>query len=480
MKNMLNQSLMRKEEAFIYILNKAVDNNYLRKPIVKFLDRYMHKKMTGDKLILNTVQEKKYEFLSAMLHAASRNLEKGYIKKEVAKKIINTLVRNSLLDNNKIKIIKEDFNSKYKIYPPNFIVLSPTQFCNLRCLGCYASSEAKLTAKLPYDVVDRIVGEANNLFGDRFMTISGGEPFLYKDEGKTLFDIWEKYSNMFFLVYTNGTQITKEVAERLAKLGNVTPAISVEGFEKETDYRRGKGIYKKILQAFENLRNAGVPFGISVTATNKNVDVLLNDGFYDFYFNKQGASYMWQFQLMPIGRAVDRTLMLKPEQRVKLYKQWEKMLKKKYCIADFWNSAVLSNGCIAYGRKGGYFYIDWNGKIMPCVFVPFYVDNVKDIYSKNGTLADALFSKFFENGRAWQEEYGLKDMKHPNNLLMPCSIRDHYKYFRENIMTKEVKPEDKAAEESLKSKEYLKELDKFDKELEVLTIPIWKKNYLKK
>lgn len=70
---------------------------------------------------------------------------------------------------------------------------------------------------------------------------------MYKSEGKTLLDIFEKYNDMFFLVYTNGTLITPEIAKRLAKLGNATPAISVEGYEKETDERRGKGVYKKFL-----------------------------------------------------------------------------------------------------------------------------------------------------------------------------------------------------------------------------------------
>src|SRR6056297_491309 len=118
----------------------------------------------------------------------------------------------------------------------------------------------------------------------RFVTISGGEPFVYKSEGKTLLDIFEKYNDVFFLVYTNGTLITPKVADRLAKAGNVTLAISVEGFERETDARRGKGVFKKILQAFENLRNAGVPFGTSVTPTSQNVDLLLTDEFYDYYF----------------------------------------------------------------------------------------------------------------------------------------------------------------------------------------------------
>jgi len=61
-------------------------------------------------------------------------------------------------------------------------------------------------------------------------------------------------------MYTNGTLIDKKMAKRMADLGNVVPQVSVEGFEKETDARRGKGVFKKILRAFENMREAGVPF----------------------------------------------------------------------------------------------------------------------------------------------------------------------------------------------------------------------------
>jgi hypothetical protein len=284
---------------------------------------------------------------------------------------------------------------------------------------------------------------------------------------------------MFFLVYTNGTCITKEVAERLAKIGTVTPAISVEGFEQETDARRGKGIHKRILKTFDNLRKAGVPFGISVTATNKNADLLLKDEFYEYYFEEQGATYMWEFQLMPIGRAKDaKELMISPEQRVKLYNKWKYLLsEKKYMIADFWNSGVLSNGCIAYGRDGGYLYIDWNGNIMPCVFVPYYVDNVKELHAKGQSLIQALNSQFFVNGRKWQENYGLSHPSNPDNWLMPCSFRDHYENFVHNILTPDVKPENKDALEALESRDYLKMLNDFDKRLSNLTKDMWKAEY---
>jgi len=221
--------------------------------------------------------------------------------------------------------------------------------------------------------------------------ITGGEPFIYKSDGKTLLDIFEKYSDVFFLVYTNGTLITPSIAQRLSELGNVTPAISVEGYEQETDERRGKGVYNKIMKAMEHPRKAGVPFGISVTATSKNYEILLTEEFYDYYFEEMGISYMWQFQLMPIGRGKETfDLVVSPEKRVELYKVWEKILsEKKYPVADFWNSGAISNGCIAYGRHNGYIYIDWNGNITPCAFVPYYVDNIYELYKEDKNLSDA-------------------------------------------------------------------------------------------
>ena len=183
---------------------------------------------------------------------------------------------------------------------------------------------------------------------------------------------------------------------------------------------------------------------------------------------------------MPIGRARDaKELMLTPSQRLKLYRKWEKLLEEKeYLIADFWNSGVLSNGCIAYGRQGGYFYIDWNGNIMPCVFVPYYVDNVKNLFAEGKPLFTSLFSEFFENGRKWQNEYGLGHSSVPDNWLMPCSYRDHYKNFKENIVTAGVKPENEDAKLALESSEYFDMMHAFDSELKTLTDDLWEEEYL--
>ena len=471
-----------KTEVISPTLIKMVNHKHLRKLLAKKIDDYLYKSVVNDDSEdLQQVRLKRYQFLSAILHCVIRNIDKGYVSKEITEKIIDVLVQNNLIaeDQSYNRAIKK-FEEKYGELPPSFIVFSPTQKCNLNCIGCYASSTSNTVATIPYPIVDRVVGEVHDSFGSRFITISGGEPFMYKSEGKTLLDIFQKYNDMFFLVYTNGTVINEEVTQRLAKSANATPAISVEGYEKQTDQRRGPGTYKKILKTFERLRQASVPFGISVTATSKNVDILLTDKFYDFYFKEQGACYMWQFQLMPIGRGKDEIdLMVNPDKRVLLYRKWEKLLsEKKYCLADFWNSGVLSRGCIAYGRSGGYFYIDWHGNLTPCAFIPYYVDNIYDLYNNGKTLSDALFSDFMKNGRKWQRNYGLDNRKKPDNWLMPCSIRDHYEIFRNSVLTKNAKPEDEKAREALESEEYFEVLKKYDEELEDLTEKIWETEYL--
>jgi MoaA/NifB/PqqE/SkfB family radical SAM enzyme len=467
---------------FIQKTEKAIDNKVIRKILLNQLNKKMQKSLEKElKTDLYAVQLKKHQWVKALIKQLLKNYDKGYISRSAIKKSVEIFKVNNFLkedDASKTKKAKNSFEQKYSIEPPFFVVVSPTQICNLRCKGCYAASSSETGATISFDVFNRILKENHDVFGSRFVTISGGEPLMYRSQGKDLLDIFEKYSDTFFIFYTNGTLITKEIAERLAKLGNAFPQISVEGFEKETDERRGKGVFQRVLKSMEYLREAGVPFVISVTAARNNMEILLSDEFYDFWFEKQGASYMWQFQLMPIGRGKEVfDQMPTPEERVKLYRKWESLLKKGYPFADFWNSGVLSNGCIAYGRAGGYLYIDWNGNIMPCVFIPYYVDNVYNLYKKGKTIADALFSDFFKKGREWQCDFGFACRKKAENWLMPCSIRDHYKYFKEKVLSKDAKGEDNFAKEAINSEEYYNGLVNYDEKLKKLTQPIWDREY---
>jgi MoaA/NifB/PqqE/SkfB family radical SAM enzyme len=461
----------------------AVSNKIIQRQVVKKLDNMFYESIVASgEDDIPAVAYKKYEWASSLLYTAVENINRGYISKHVVDRMSIALIDGAFAAGRREareKIIA-DYRKTYQASPPSFLVISPTQRCNLNCEGCYASSNATSTPSLPFETVEQIVTEMEQEAGNRFVVISGGEPMMYEDNGKTLLDLFELHPDTFFMFYTNGVLIDDEMAKKLEKLGNGVPAISVEGFEKETDERRGKGIYKKILSGMESLRNAGMPFIVSVTGTSKNADLLLTDEFYETYFDELGASFMWQFQLMPIGRGKEAfELMPDPETRVKLYRKWESLMEKKhYPFADFWNSGVLTRGCIAYGREGGYLYINWNGDIMPCVFVPYSIDNVNRLFAEGKHVGDALNSDMMRHGRSWQKSTQLTDAKNVDNLLMPCSIRDHYANFRENILTSEAHGENKTAEDILSDETYYKELVAYDKRLSELTEPIWRKEYL--
>ncbi|RFU95239.1 radical SAM protein [Sphaerochaeta halotolerans] len=474
---------MNNSRAAKMVTRLAVSNKIVQKQVVKKLDSMFYESIVASgEDDIPAVAYKRYEWASSLLSRAVENINKGYISKHVIDRLSVALIDGAFATGRREAREKKvaEYRKTYQTNPPSFAVISPTQRCNLNCEGCYASSNGASTPSLPFETVDQIVTELEQDAGNRFVVISGGEPLMYEDKGKTLLDLFESHPDTFFMFYTNGVLIDDEMAKKLEKLGNGVPAISVEGFEKETDERRGRGVYKKILSAMESLRNVGMPFIVSVTSTSKNADLLLTDEFYETYFDKLGASFMWQFQLMPIGRGKEVfELMPDPETRVKLYRKWESLMaKKRYPMADFWNSGVLTRGCIAYGREGGYLYINWNGDIMPCVFVPYTIDNVKRLFAEGKHVGDALMSDMMRRGRSWQKGSQLTDAKNVDNLLMPCSIRDHYANFRANILTSDAHGENKTAEDILSDETYYRELVAYDERLSELTEPIWRKEYM--
>jgi len=347
---------------------------------------------------------------------------------------------------------------------PWFFVVSPTYACNLNCYGCYAH-EYKRGQGLSYATLSRIIREANEL-GIRWLTISGGEPFYYKDKetGKTLLDLAEEHNDMYFQVYTNGTLLDEKTIERLAKLGNVAPAISQEGYEKETDERRGKGVWKKICQARENLYKAKVLQGFSITVTRQNADIVTSDEFIDDLISRK-VSFGWYFIYIPIGKKPAVELMPTPEQRAKLrQKIWEWRSIKPIFIGDFWNDGPWVGGCIAGGRK--YFHINALGDIEPCVFIHFAVDNIIDLWKKGKGLREAINSPFFLSIRKRQLEN--------DNWLTPCTIIDKPDYLREVVKNYNAYPTHPGAETIINGKiaEYL---DEYSRKVDEVTRPEFEK-----
>ena len=469
------------EKAAVGVFAAVAANRVLRCAAMNALDLKLRERSLGDRGAgcPPGVREEKYCMIRNLLSVADRALSGDNISPSVRRGIFESFLKNTLLGKDRRK--KQLFLERFGIAPPGFITVSPTKACNLKCEGCYAGSSSAFNEKLPFHVFDRIISEKTESWGSHFTVISGGEPLMYNDGGHDLFEIFSRHRDNFFLMYTNGTLINEKTAARMAGAGNITPAISVEGYEAETDARRGRGTYRKIMKAFENLRREGVPFGISLTATRNNAELVTDEELMRFYTEEQGALYAWLFHYMPIGRSSSLDLMVTPEQRVKMLERTRKLVRDKgYFIADFWNGGPASYGCISAGRKDGYLYIIWNGDVTPCVFVPFASDNIIDIYNKGGALDDILFSPLFKSIREWQGGYsGNGNSSDMGNLLRPCPIRDHHASMRKFVDEARAVPIDKEAELSLKDDDYYRGLVRFGENVGRLTEGIWREEYLR-
>jgi MoaA/NifB/PqqE/SkfB family radical SAM enzyme len=264
----------------------------------------------------------------------------------------------------------------------------------------------------------------------------------------------------------------------MASLSNITPAISIEGTAQDTDKRRGEGTYSKVIDAMDHLRNAGLPYGASITATRFNMATLLNPEYYDFLFNELGITYGWIFEYMPIGRGVETHMMPSPSERRELFELLDKQNKNGRFICDFWSTSPSAEGCLAAGRSYGYLYINWNGDLIPCVFNPYTDTNILDVYNKGGTLTDAVEnSPLFKSIRGWQNNYGFLKTNDVGNLMAPCPIRDHFSEYHSMLHEIKAKPADDAAAIALTDAEYYSKMVSYGEEVEAELGPVWKHRF---
>ena len=452
----------------------------IRRMALDWGDRKLHRFYmieNGQRLPLG-VQELRYLALTNLLRGMEKMFAEGRISAAARKGILRVFVGEVIMGAHDNLV---PFLERHGFEPPSFLIVSPTQRCNLFCEGCYAASSSKDLATLPWSTVTRVLREKHDDWGSHFQVISGGEPFVYRSEGKELLDLFREFPDQYFMVYTNGTLIDEAMARELARLGNVTPAISVEGFEPETDARRGAGVFNKIERAMRALRAAGVPFGISVTATRKNADVILSDGLLDHYFGEMGALYAWVFQYMPIGRSITLDLMVTPDQRKRMLERQIDLIRNRgIFFIDFWNGGPLTAGCMSAGRDAGYFHVDWNGDISPCVFVPYAVDNVKEMHRDGRPLSSVLHHPLFEAWRSWQVEYRGDCGGEPGNLFRPCPMRDHHAFAHDALVKFGARPMHEDAARALDDPEYRDGMVRYGESLAAELDPVWRKEIVER
>lgn len=291
---------------------------------------------------------------------------------------------------------------------PWLILMDPTSACNLHCTGCWAA-EYGHKLNLTFEDMDSIVTQGKKL-GIYFYMMTGGEPLVRKAD---IIRLCEKHNNCAFHCYTNGTLVDQKLCDDMKRVGNLSLSISLEGFEEANDFRRGEGVYQKVLNAMDLLHENGIIFGNSVCYTSKNMDAVTSDEFFDLLI-QHGSRFAWYFHLMPVGMKASPELMPTKEQREYIYHRLREVRGssggKEIFVMDFQNDGEYVGGCIAGGRN--YCHINPKGDVEPCVFIHYSGANIHD-----KTLLECLKQPLF---MAYRDNQPFND-----NMLRPCPMLEN-------------------------------------------------------
>jgi len=400
-KQLVSAKLM--EEGVNYIKKSPLENfpnllNWAEKIIIK----QQHRE------IVNTVK-KAWEDPSNNWHIYMEKILTELHPQMLKKFMVNFFVNSSIIG----IPLTEKLRKIHHCNIPWAILMDPTASCNLSCVGCWAE-KYNAHDSLSVETMDRIIQEGKEL-GIYMYLYSGGEPLLRKHD---LIKLAEKHDDCMFMAFTNGTLIDEAFAKDLQRVGNLSFAFSIEGNEEETDMRRGKGTYQKVIKAMDILKAHGIGFGFSTCYHRKNTSVVGSPEYIDFLIEK-GCLFGWYFTYMPLGKDAILDLLVTPEQREFMYHSIRQARKEKpIFLLDFWNDGEYINGCIAGGRR--YLHINANGDVEPCAFIHYSNVNIKNV-----SLLEALKSPLFSQYRERQP--------FNSNHLRPCPLLDNPNSLKEMV-----------------------------------------------
>ena len=129
--------------------------------------------------------------------------------------------------------------------------------CNFRCQYCYVGHNGDTPQELSPEEIRGTILQAKAL-GARKIIVLGGEPMIYPHIMDMLAFI--RGEGMVAEMFTNGSNVTPEIARRLYELG-VTVVLKMNSFDEriQNELAGVKVAYRTIQDAFRNLRDAGFP-----------------------------------------------------------------------------------------------------------------------------------------------------------------------------------------------------------------------------
>ena len=254
-----------------------------------------------------------------------------------------------------------------EVFPP-FLFLALTNACNLRCHGCWIESRGEKFS-LSNEDVDAIIA-AGRRQGSYFYTLLGGEPMIYTG----LWDLIARHPDCYFQIITNGMFHSAENVERIRKLGNVSPLVSIDGLEAANDDRRGPDVFRTAIEGLERLKRGKILFGVATTITAANMEEVLSDEYVRFIIG-QGAMYLWYYVFRPVGPDPSPHYCVGGEQMIELRRRLLKLRRRHpiIIIDTYWNA---QGRAVCPAALGMGLHIGPRGSIEPCPPLSFACETI--------------------------------------------------------------------------------------------------------
>ncbi len=139
--------------------------------------------------------------------------------------------------------------------------LAVTRHCNLRCPHCIRD-DVVTPGELGAALIGRVVAEAQAIFGEVRVTLTGGEPLIHRDLAGIVGALQARAVRWAFV--TNGWHLPRV----LSLLGRHPPSavrLSLSGAtETVHDAERGRGSFRRVLLAAAVLTARRIPFSMSI------------------------------------------------------------------------------------------------------------------------------------------------------------------------------------------------------------------------
>jgi len=194
-----------------------------------------------------------------------------------------------------------------------YLMMEVTDRCNLRCLHCYLGDAG--SADLELDTARGVLDDFDELGGLRLM-ITGGEPLLYPHFEALNRELADRTYRSVLI--TNGTLL----GERDVRSLNFREIqFSIDGLEEGHDYLRGKGSYRKVMEAAEKTLDAGIDVSVATVIHSCNLGELQRLG--ETLFAMDVASWTLEYPVEAGRLEEHRELIPAPEAAAPLFEmEW--------------------------------------------------------------------------------------------------------------------------------------------------------------